>query len=164
MGLLHPFSTPAQSLLMAASGLLVGSFSADKAGVPLIGFVLATLAGTVIWSLLEDLDPLLFSIACIISAVVALRPGTLRPLAIALAIAGGVLIGMASVPDPGPVRDRAFTLSGSIVGASIGLVYIAGLSILVRQRYQAQWVGIALRVLAAWVATIALLMLALSWQ
>ena len=95
-------------------------------------------------------------------SLVAIMPGKLVPLAIGLACIGGLLVGVLSIPDDGPTRDRLFTMSGSFVGANVGLLYIFGISLVIRERFAWPWVPVAFRVVAAWLGAIALLMLALG--
>lgn len=162
-GLLHPFSTPAQALLMLGLGLLAGSFDSQRVRWPLGAFLAATLVGVGLGRGPEGLDAALFATAFAAAAWAALAPGRFLPGALVVALVGGVLIAMVSVPDPGPTRDRVITLAGSLVGANLGLLYLAGLTLLARQRDPRAWVRIGLRVAAAWVGAISLLMLALSF-
>jgi hypothetical protein len=161
IGILHPFSTPAQALLMLGLGLAVGAFAPRRAGWAMGTFLAATLIGILIGLIPADLDTALFATAFLAAAAAALAPGRLLPVAVALALVGGVLIGLASVPDPGPTRDRVITMMGSFVGANLGLLYLFGFGMIVRERYTQPWVAIAFRVAAAWVGAISLLMLAL---
>jgi hypothetical protein len=92
----------------------------------------------------------------------ALAPGRWRPVAIVASGAVGFLLGWASVPDPGPLQDRIITMAGSFVSALMVTLYIAGALDLLRERVDRPFVPIAIRVAAAWVATIAILMLAVS--
>lgn len=163
VGLLHPFSTPSQALLMLGLGFLVGSFAAERARWLLADFLVASLVGLVLGLRLANLDAALFAAAFAICALAALFPGKLIGLAIAFVCLGGFLIGDASVPDDGPMRDRLFTLSGSIVGANLGLIYLFGGALWIRGRYTWPWVGIAFRVAAAWLGAISLLMFALGF-
>ncbi|MEM1050059.1 MAG: HupE/UreJ family protein [Pseudomonadota bacterium] len=163
VGLLHPFSTPSQVLLMVGLGLVAGAFATERARWLLAGFLVASFAGLIFGPGILDLDPLLFAMAFATCALAALAPNKLAPLAITLLGIGGYLIGKASIPDDGPMRDRLFTMSGSIVGANLGLLYLYGFNTIVRERYTWDGVGIAFRVIAAWVGAIALLMLALGF-
>ena len=47
IGLLHPFSTPAQALLMLGLGLLIGGFDKRFFGWPFLAFVIFVLFGTI---------------------------------------------------------------------------------------------------------------------
>lgn len=163
IGLLHPFSTPPQALLMIGLGLLVGAFDVKKSQWLFGGFVIASLAGLWLGHSSESTDTFMFALAFGAFTAAALIPGRIAPLAIAMTAVGGFLIGEASIPDAGPVRDRFFTMSGSIVGASIGLLYLWGITRWLRERFAQEWVGIAFRVFAAWGGAISLLMFALRF-
>ena len=105
----------------------------------------------------------MFAVAFVAFACFALSPGKLPPVAILLSAIGGFLIGYVSIPDPGPTQGRAITMAGSLVGANVGLLYIYAVILMVKERYTWQWVGVAFRVVAAWLGAISLLMLALQF-
>lgn len=161
VGLLHPFSTPSQALLMLGMGLLAGFFVVDKARWFLSTFLGATLLGVFFGSADWELDPALYATSILACLLAALVPGKLTPIAVFLTAVGGVLIGIVSITDAGLTQDRVITMSGSIVGANIGLLYLWGFTHFVQDQYTWPWVMIAFRVAAAWIGAIALLMLAL---
>ncbi len=162
VGLLHPFSTPSQALLMFGLALLVSGFAVDKTRWNLAAFLIATFAGLFAGSATSDLDVPMFTVAFAAAGLFALATGKVLPLAVSLAAIGGFLVGEASIPDDGPVRDRVITMAGSIVGANLGLLYLFGIMHVIKERYTWPWVSIAFRVAAAWIGAIALLMLALG--
>jgi hypothetical protein len=162
LGLLHPFSNPSQALLMFGVGLMIGGFAVEKIRWIWGAFAIFVLVGLVIGSTAMQPDALMFASAFAACAAAALVPGRVMPVAAALASIGGFLIGSVSIPDDGVMRDRIITMSGSIIGANIGLLYIFGLIRVIRDRYTRPWVVIALRVVAAWLGAIALLMLAVE--
>ncbi|SNS75874.1 HupE/UreJ family protein [Tropicimonas sediminicola] len=162
IGMLHPFSTPAQALLMVGMGLLASGYASERERYHFAAFPVATILGLILGSSSADLDPAMFATAFAVCALAALAPGRVHLLAVALVALGGFLIGAASIPDAGPLRDRLFTMSGSLVGANLGLLYLFGIILVLKQRFTWDWVGIALRVAAAWVGAISLLMLALG--
>lgn len=165
-GLLHPLSTPDQALALLATGLLLGGFAIQRLpvafGAAAIGLATGLATGLARGTATGDPAPWLFGLAALAAAGAALAPGRALPLAALLSLGAGALLGWASLPDAGPPRDRAFTMAGSVTGAALGLLYVAGGLDLLRDRLRAPWLAIALRVLAAWIAAIALLMLALS--
>jgi len=163
IGLLHPFSTPSQALLMIGIGLLVGGFDVERARWHLGAFLAVTFIGILAGGGFEDLDATMFAAAFSACALAALVPGKLLPITIVLVMFAGFQIGAASIPDPGPTRDRVITMTGSLVGANVGLLYMFGIIVFVRERYPWRWVEIALRVMAAWLGAISLLMLALRF-
>ncbi|MEM8731751.1 MAG: hypothetical protein AAGF79_17720 [Pseudomonadota bacterium] len=161
IGLLHPFSTPAQALLILGTGLMTGGFGESVARWLLAAFGLATMAGLFLPDWWPDPDVVVFALAFGVCVLAALAPGRLLWIVAGLSVLGGLLIGGISVPDPGPPRDRAITMSGSILGASLGLLYLYGIVRWIRERYRWVWVGVALRIAAAWTGAITLVMLAL---
>ena len=163
IGLLHPFSTPSQAAMMIGVAFAVGGFGVEKARWQLAAFLVTSFAGLFLGSASMDLEQVMFAVAFVACAFAALAAGKLAPAVIGLTAVSGFLIGSASIPDAGPARDRLFTMSGSMVGANVGLLYIFGLVNVVRERYTWPWVGIAFRVAAAWLGAIALLMLALGF-
>ncbi len=162
IGLLHPLSTPSQALLMLGLGLLVGGLAVEKARWALGSFLIASVVALILGPQVANLDQVLFAMAFATGVLAALAPGRLVPLTILLASIGGYLIGEVSIPDDGPMRDRLITMSGSIVGANLGLLYLFGIIHVMRERYKWPWLGTAFRVAAAWLGAVALMMLALG--
>ncbi|WP_223421424.1 hypothetical protein [Tateyamaria pelophila] len=163
VGLLHPFSTPSQAVLMIGLGLLVGAFDVVKVRWLLGSFLVASTAGLIAGFGTAEIDATMFAAAFVACAFAALLPGKTALAALGVVAFGGLLIGAASIPDDGPMRDRMFTMSGSLVGANVGLLYLFGINHWIRELYTWAWVPIAFRVAAAWVGAIALVMLALSF-
>ncbi|MDW4498849.1 hypothetical protein R5H30_12710 [Sulfitobacter sp. D35] len=161
VGLVHPLSTPAQALLMLGLGFLVGGFPASKARAHLGVFSLALLVGVFAGGLLDRLELATYGAAVAACSLAALWPGRAMAPAVALAAAGGLLIGMASIPDAGARMDRVLSMTGSVIGASLGLLCLLGSVRFVRDRYTQSWVDIAFRIAAAWLGAISLVMLAL---
>jgi hydrogenase/urease accessory protein HupE len=162
IGMLHPFSTPAQMLLMLGLGLMIGLFPAPRYRWLGGAFLLTTLGGLALGACDAAPDGPLLAAAVAAAGMAALLPGRALPVAVALAALAGLLIGAAAIPEPGPERDRLVTLAGSFVGANLGLLYCAGLLIALTQRYRAAWIPIGVRVVAAWTAAISAVMLALA--
>jgi hypothetical protein len=162
VGLVHPFSTPSQAVAMLGLGLLAGGFVAPRSGWMFGTFLAFGLFGIAVGVGPLDLDTGLFAAAFLSCALAALAPGRVVLLAIALTAVGAHLIGAASVPDPGPARDRVITMAGSLVGANLGLLYLWGAVHVARTRIPWSGTPIALRVVAAWIGAIALLMLSLG--
>lgn len=163
IGFLHPFSTPSQALLMLGLGLLIGSFAVEKVRWQLSTFLIISILGLFFGSASQDPDIAMYCVAVVACSFAALIPGKISPVAIMLTVIGAFLIGSVSIPDDGPTRDRVFTMSGSILGANLGLLYIFGMMHFVREHYPYPWIKIAFRVAAAWLGAVALLMLALAF-
>lgn len=163
LGLAHPLTAPSQILVILALALVVGGFATRFLPAMLGVFCAASLALLLAGPVLAGLDVPLFSVAFVAAVAAASLPGQGAPVAFVLLALGGGLIGQASIPDAGPLQDRIFTMVGSLTGASLGVAYIVGLIVVLRERVRAPWVPIGMRVAAAWVAAIALVMMALSF-
>lgn len=162
VGLLHPFSTPTQALMLLGLGLLIGSFATSKGLLFLASFCALSLLGVLTGSTAWALDSALLVMAITTCTLAALIPGRALPLGVLLSAVSGYLIGVMSIPDPGPLSDRLFTITGALFGANIGLLYLWGARNLIPARFAYAWVPLAFRITAAWLGAIALLMLALS--
>ncbi len=163
VGLLHPFSTPAQALLMIGLGLFIAGLEQAHMRNVFSAFFITMLVGILPGIWIAEPDTAMFGVAMAVCALAALWPGTPLPLALAMIAVGGLFMGQVSIPDPGPERDRIITMSGSFVGANIGLLYVAGGVFFLKERYPQQWLQIGFRVAAAWLGAISLVMLALSF-
>ncbi|AML53408.1 HupE/UreJ family protein [Falsihalocynthiibacter arcticus] len=152
-GLIHPFSTPAQALLMLGLGLLVGGFPPLRARWPLCVFLPSMIVGMLVSNIIGQSDLEMFTTTFAACALAAL--------AIAFTAIGGIWMGSISLADPGPLRDRIITTLGAFIGANLGLLYIFGISDFIRGKYTWPSVPIAFRIVSAWVGAISLLMLAL---
>ncbi|MEM1237560.1 MAG: hypothetical protein AAGI10_11355 [Pseudomonadota bacterium] len=161
IGLLHPFSSPAPALLIVGLGLLAGSLRVEKARWPLGLFFAASLMALFIGPLIAELDPLMFAAALAACVLAALGGERVAFPTIIIAAVGGYMIGEASIPDAGPQADRIITMLGSFVGANVGLLYLFGTIIFIKDRCRWPWVNVSFRVIAAWLAAAAMLMLAL---
>ncbi len=161
-GLLHPFSTPSQALLMLGLGLLAGGFEKTFARWFLLAFFLSLIAG-LIGPYAGLTDVALYALAIVVSALAAVSHKRLFPLAVLCVAIGGYLIGTVSVPDGGLLRDRVIVMSGSFLGANLSLLYISGLIYLVNERVSWDWTPIAFRVAAAWIAAVSAIMLAMEF-
>jgi hydrogenase/urease accessory protein HupE len=161
-GLLHPLTMPDQVLALLAAGLFLGGFALSRLTMAFIALGIGLLGGLILGDMPGGVAPWLYGLAAITATMAALAPGRWRPITIMASGAVGCLLGWASVPDPGPLQDRIITMAGSFVGAFMVILYLAGALDLVRERLDRPFVRIAIRVAAAWVATIAILMLAVS--
>lgn len=163
VGLIHPFSTPPQALLLLGLGLLAGGYRPAQARWFLPVFLGASLVGLLAPANAPLLDESLLALVALVALLAALAPGRGALLTLILMGLGGGLIGAASVPDGGPALDRAITMLGSLVGANLGLLYLFGVSFVIRDRYAAAWVGIAFRIILAWIGALSLILLALRF-
>lgn len=163
VGLLHPFSTPPQALLIIGLALLVAGVAQNRLLVSFGVFLCITLASLVAGLWVEDNDGYLYAAALVACALAALWPRPFLPVVLAMILLAGFLIGQVSIPDPGPTRDRIITMTGSYVGANIGLLWLTAGAISIKERFTQDWVKIAFRIVAAWLGAISLVMLALQF-
>ncbi|QDG77700.1 HupE/UreJ family protein [Labrenzia sp. PHM005] len=161
-GLLHPFSTPAQALLMLGLGVVAAVMDSKYTRWFLLTFCISVGAGMA-WPENNMPDASLYGVAIAASALAALAVKSLYPLVFIFLVIGGGLIGIVSIPDGGLMRDRVIVMSGSFVGANIAFLYISGFLHLIAERYPFFWVPIAYRVAAAWIAAISAIMLAFQF-
>lgn len=160
LGLLHPLSTPAQVLLFIGLAVLIGGHDKTHARWMLLAFLVATGTGMLAGGGIEIPDPVLYATAALASTLAALSVRRLFPAALVCVAFAGLLIGVISIPDAGAVRGRTITMLGSFLGSNVFLLYLAGMVIVVTDRFDWKWVPIAFRVVAAWVAAISAIMLA----
>jgi hypothetical protein len=162
-GLVHPLASPPQLLAILGAALLLGSHGLARIGPAFACLGAGLLGGLALLPPEGNSEPWLLGLAAASAGAAALAPGRL-PRAALLVVAGaaGLLLGWASLPDPGPPRDRLFTMSGSVLGVALAMLYVSGGSDLLRERVAHPAVAVALRVAAAWVGAIAILALALS--
>lgn len=146
---------------MLGLGLMIAGVFPARASWPLGVFTVAMIGGMTTAGFLGHLDMAMFTIAFFACALSALATGHLLPAVIAISAVGGIYMGVASLADPGPMRDRIITTLGAFVGANLGLLLIAGLPTIIQERYTWNWVPIAFRVAAAWIGAVSLIMLAL---
>lgn len=165
IGLLHPVSTPSQLLALLGLGAMLGMTWPDGFTRPWIAFVsglVLGIGGGQIFGVWDVLPVILLTMALIAAGLAALLPGQMRTLEAGVTGLAGLLIGLLSTPDPGPATDTAITLAGSFAGANLALLYVSGATGWLRERYDQPWMMIGLRIVAAWIAAIAMLMGALS--
>ena len=161
VGLLDPFSAVPQIALLTGLGFLIGGFETRRVSWLLPAFLLASLVGIVLGAGIPRIELALLGTAVLCGAVAAIAPGGYWILAILVASAAGVLIGAASIPDPGPMGARLITVLGSFVGANVGLFYIACGIQLVREKYLGRWAAPLFRSASALACITAAVLLAL---
>ena len=168
VGLLHPLSTPGQLLALLAFAALFGLAWPHRFAAAWGAFAAAALAGVAAGQAgapLAPAEPALLALALLAAAAAALVPTAPERLAAAAvlpAAGGGLLLGLASTPDPGPLRATAITLAGAFAGANLALLLGAAAASWLRDRLPAPVDRLALRVAAAWIGAAAALMFALD--
>ena len=134
--------------------------------VPFLAFASATLLGIILGQLGISQgigEPLLLLVAVVAATLSALYPQGLFALFVILASIAGALIGLRSTPDSGTLTATIVSLFGSFVGANLALLYISGGVGWFKDRFKGQWSRIGLRIVAAWLAAISVLMVSLAF-
>jgi hydrogenase/urease accessory protein HupE len=162
VGLLHPLSSPAQILLILGAGLLIGGFPRDRVRWLLAAFLGCSFAG-LFWPDGDVSDALAYSIAIAISAIAAASANRFFPAAVISVAVAGLLLGAMSVPDGGLMWDRFVTMSGSLAGLNILMLYLSGLVVVLNERIKWAMLPVAFRIGAAWIAAVSSMMLAIQF-
>ena len=164
-GLTHPLTDIAQLTALAALGLLLslrfpnlfatawGCFASAAA----IGAAAALLSG-----LTHTVDGPLLAAAAATAMLTALAPQCPAAAVVIVSVVNGGLIGVASAPESGSTGATLVTLFGSFVGVSLTLIYLASGVGWLREKLAESWTTLGVRVIAAWIAAIALLVAALA--
>ena len=160
-GMLHPLFAPAHVLALLGLGLLTGQQTGWSRAVVLVA-IAALAAGLGVMTM--GFVPALMSEALLVLAGVAgLFAALARPLPEAaggvLAAATGLAIALDSPPDVISVREANVMLIGTGLGASIVLI----VAVTASSRLSGGWPRIAARILGAWIAASAILVLALRF-
>lgn len=167
VGLLHPVTSPGQVAALIALGLVFGQRWPGRFGLAWAMLTVACLIGILLGQMglpIETADLGLLALAVVTGTLAALWPAAPLVLGVAAAAVAGILIGLASTPDPGALRATVITLAGSLVGAVLALLYAAGGFGWLHERATMAWARIGFRITAAWTAAIAALLLALRFS
>lgn len=166
VGLLHPLITPVQVLALAPLALLLGQHWTQATKSAWLAFAACLVAGLAAAFALHAVivpDWLLMLAAVAAGGLAALARPLPPAVLTALAAIIGVLLGFASLPDPGLWFAMVVTGFGSITGTFLLVFYIgAGIGWL-RQRFDRPWLNIGVRVAGSWVVAIACLTLTLAY-
>ncbi len=157
---------PEQVLALLALGLILGPSWPNAFRTAWLVFAVAIVVGLAAgFALAGDASPgwplLALALAAAILAVAAAKlPGIVT---VMFSVGAGLLIGIASTPEPGPLRATIITVAGSWVGANLILFYAAGGVGWLRARFDRPWAHVGLRVVGSWIGAIACLMFALGF-
>ena len=160
LGLAHPFATPSHALLLLALGVLAGGFETERIQGFLGAFFLGMLTGLLEFGGKFVLHETMLATAVAASALAALAPAGFWMPAISATALGGFLLGVMT-RDPGDIQDQLTVIAGTIVGANLGLLFFAAGLDWVREKAPWHWVMVAIRIAAAWISAISLLLFAL---
>lgn len=162
-GLLQFTWTPALLLLLLALSLWTGSFPMRRYISLGIGFFLAFWLAVLVAPPLAQAEFVTLAVALAAALAAAAIPGRIWPLAVALSLAGGASFGLSTSDFDGTITARVMALIGAALTANLGLYYLATLTQTLRARFQQDWCAIGLRIAAAWVGAVSLLMFALRF-
>jgi urease accessory protein len=167
-GALHPLTTPAHLLALLAFGLLLGQQAQRRRSelqalkAPLLALLAAFAAGIAQAGLQAAEGPDTDRLLLVLAAAAGLAAAAARrvsPFLLVLgALACGLAVAVASAPSGVAAGARWASLAGTGAAALLLAAYIA-VSVSAAQR---AWLQIAVRVVGAWFASAALLVLALS--
>jgi hypothetical protein len=165
VGLLHPISMPSQLLALLALGVMLGLRWPEWFKTPWLVFAVSAFFGMSLGQfgiLPAWAAPMLLLIAIVAATLSAVYPTGSYLQFILLSCLGGLLLGLLSTPDPASLQATIISLLGSFVGINIILLYVSGGVGWLRERFSQRWVAIGIRIVAAWIAAISVLMASLA--
>lgn len=160
-GVLHPFLVPAHLVALLALGMRIGQRATLQNGDSVVALILSVpvgLAATVVFRGFETDTVLLAMGAGLALTVSADRPPP-RFALIGIVGALGVAIGLGSSPEGLTGSPRWLFLAGTWLGAVLAVAWVAAMTEFAKR----DWMRIAVRVVASWVAASAVIVLALTW-
>jgi urease accessory protein len=159
-GLLHPLLLPAHAFALVALGLLIGQQRHWHRWVPLAAAIISVVAGlgTIALAYVPTLagEALLASVA-INGAAVALARPLPQMLGATLAAATGFALALDSPPDAISLSEANLAL----LGTAAGVVFVLSIVVAISACLARDWQRIGIRILGAWIAASAVLVLAL---
>ncbi len=161
-GLLHPFFVLSHLLVIVAFGLFLAQQPFASTKLAIATFVAALLGGFAAMALgMAAGFPsrgVLLSAALVLGLLVAWARVQPRLVAVVLAAAGGLAIGIDSFPEEGAFWPVLAGITGTALSVSILLINVlAGAGYLTRD-----WQRIGLRVIGSWIGACALMVAALT--
>ncbi len=163
-GLVQPILEPVQGLLAATLGLVLARAPTGAQPLAWAIYLAALLAGTLIAWGFGGGEATLAALGLIVlfGGGVAAQASTTRAPAMAAALSGGLVAGLAALPDLSPMaRGLLPTTLGSLAGALLMTLYLAGAaSWSLRRSHRHMAFALAPRILGAWAAAAAILLVA----
>lgn len=163
-GALHPLVTPAHVLILLGLGMWIGQHPPLRLKLPIAIFGAFSAAGLALTltGRIAEVHPA-FLAAMALCGGIAVAVGKQLPVwvrGIFLA-AGGLAIGLDSVPEPGTAQAVASMLLGTWLAILLIVVNVAHYISLAAEKNK-QWLHIAIRVAGSWIVAISLLILAFA--
>jgi urease accessory protein len=161
-GLLHPLVAPAHVIALIGLGVVAARHLLPGRAVIIAAFALGLAGGlgAIAWGIGETpANDVLLAAGGLCGLAAAIGFAAPRWLAAPIALVSGAALGLDSPPESISLREAVLMLIGTACGgvAALAAVAMAAAALL------HLWHGIALRVAGAWVAAIAMLVLALRW-
>lgn len=161
-GVLHPIVVPAHIILLVGVGLLIGRQGSEAISRVMPVFMITVILGVLLsmWSISFNLIPILLIVSILLGGLLVWgQPLSIRILSI-VAVIAALLIGIDSPQETFSGKARYIALFGTAVGAYFMVVYIAGMTEIIRQ-----WLnGVPIRVLGSWLIASSLMVLVLNLQ
>lgn len=160
-GLLHPVLVPAQLLLLLALGLLLGQQAPAENKVPLLAFLICTVAGLVYAGLASggELATAQLLGTTVFGLLVALHPKIPVTVRTVFSAFAALTVGA----DSGQAELTGAALFAALAGTGIGMTILLLCTMGMADYLQEKpWQKIGVRILGSWITTSALLVLSLS--
>lgn len=163
-GLLHPLQMPSHLLILLALGLYGAQRSSRGTRQPILVFTVAAIAGLALtipnW--FKEVPSWALSVVALgIAILVALRAALPVAASSSIYALGAMVVTLDSGIDQAPLIVALKTLFGTFCAI---LAIVTSTTFYVRQIPRKNWIKIAIRVLASWIAAIALLMIAFAFR
>jgi hypothetical protein len=164
VGMLHPVTVPGQILLLAVVGLVSGFRGLRVARIPFAIFAASLVTGAALGRGVpgEAITGWMPLVAVLVTApALFFRAG--EAVARAVSGIGGLVVGLGSMPEPGPMHALVITLAGSLAGAPFIMLCVAAIADVARERLQPSRIAtVAAAIAGAWLMAVATLLLALA--
>ncbi len=163
-GILHPLLVPAQVLIILALGLWYGQHQPNQNKQSVLLFLSAIIIGLITTGLMpslnmENITLLLLLCATVIGLLVITALPLPSPVLALTGLLAGFLLGLDSAQETLVGKALIASLFGSGVGIYFLLLYAMALSESLSKKL---WQTIAVRIIASWISTSALMVLALQ--
>jgi urease accessory protein len=160
-GLLHPLTVPAHVLALLALGLMIGRQVGGRL-FSLVAFTAGVIGGLAAIALAfrqTAAGDVLLGITVVAAILVVLAAPLSAFVHAAIALAGGVALGMDSPPQAISIAVATATLIGTGIGTCLTLAIIA----IATSYLTGDWQRIGIRIVGSWIAASAILVLALRF-
>lgn len=154
-------SAPELALALVPLGLFAGLNRAEGMLAIWPAFIVAWLVGMPAGSFIGDwIIPVTLTLGVLCGVLCALMPRAPLPVLIGAASVIGLGVGAASFQGHGLFELPFYIHFGLFFGANLLVACVAGLAKVLRERFPAFWMDVALRSAASWTGAVALMVLA----